>query len=94
MLLILRLQTKYIAVYIHWIFRSQIPAKYFTKFRLFHQEQHEISFFSPLWLHLQEVHNQSPISVDWKGGQFNFNYRWECSVNKTLPFFANFIRWL
>ena len=30
------------------IFLSQIPAKNFTKFRLFHQKQHEISFFSPL----------------------------------------------
>ena len=29
-------------------FLSQIPAKNFTKFRLFHQKQHEISFFSPL----------------------------------------------
>ena len=28
-------------------FLSQIPAKNFTKFRLFHQKQHEISFFSP-----------------------------------------------
>ena len=30
------------------IFLSQIPAKNFTKFRLFHQKQQEISFFSPL----------------------------------------------
>ena len=30
------------------IFLSQIPAEYFTKFRLFHQKQHEIAFFSPL----------------------------------------------
>ena len=29
-------------------FLSQIPAKYFTKFRHFHQKQHEISSFSPL----------------------------------------------
>ena len=29
-------------------FLSQIPAKYFTKFRFFHQKQHEISFFSAL----------------------------------------------
>ena len=43
------------------IFSSQIPAKYFTKFRLFHQKQHEISFFSPLWLNLQEVHIQTPL---------------------------------
>ena len=28
-------------------FLSPIPAKNFTKFRLFHQKQHEISFFSP-----------------------------------------------
>ena len=26
---------------------SPIPAKNFTKFRLFHQKQHEISFFIP-----------------------------------------------
>ena len=30
------------------IFLSQILAKNFTKFRLFHQKQHEISFFSSL----------------------------------------------
>ena len=29
-------------------FLSQIPAKNFTKFSVFHQKQHEISFFSPL----------------------------------------------
>ena len=29
-------------------FLSQIPANYFTKFRHFHQKQHEISSFSPL----------------------------------------------
>ena len=60
MLLILRLKTKYIVGHFKWIFLSQIPAKNFTKFRLFHQKQHEISFFSPLWLNLQEVHTQTP----------------------------------
>ena len=29
-------------------FSSQIPANYFTKFRVFHHKQHEISFYSPL----------------------------------------------
>ena len=65
MLLILRLKTQYIqyiAAYFHWIFFSQISTKYFTKFKLFHQKQHEISFFSPLWLNLQEVHNQTPLT--------------------------------
>ena len=62
MLLILRLKTKYIVGYFHWIFLSQIPAKYFTKFRLFHQKQLEIIFFSPLWLNLQEVHNQTKLT--------------------------------
>ena len=61
LLLILRLKTKYIVGYFHWIFLSQIPAKNFTKFRLFHQKQHEISFFSPLWLNLQVVHTQTPL---------------------------------
>ena len=62
MLLILRLKTKYIVGYFHWIFLSQIAAKNFTKYRLFHQKQHEICFFSPLWLNLQEVHTQKQIT--------------------------------
>ena len=53
-----RLKTKFIVSYIHWIFLWQIQAKYFTKFRFFHQKQHEISFFSPLWLNLKEVHTR------------------------------------
>ena len=48
MLLILRLKTKYIVGFFIEFFLSQIPAKYFTKFRLFHQKQHAIGFFSPL----------------------------------------------
>ena len=40
-------------------FLSQILAKNFTKFRLFHQKQHEINFFSPLWLKLQA---QTPLT--------------------------------
>ena len=62
MLSILRLKTKYIVGYFYWIFLWRIPAKNFTKFRLFHQKLHEISFFSPLWLNLQEVHNQTPLT--------------------------------
>ena len=61
-LLIVRLETEYIVGYFHWFFLSQIPAKNFTKFRLFHQKQHEISSFSPLWLNLQEVHTQTPLT--------------------------------
>ena len=59
MLLIWRLKTKLIVGYFHL---SKIPGKYFTKFRLFHQKQHEMSFFSPLWLILQEVHTQKPLT--------------------------------
>ena len=62
MLLISRLKTKYIVGYFRWFFLSQISAKNFTKFRLFQQKQHEISFFSPLWLNLQEVHTQTPLT--------------------------------
>ena len=62
MLLILHSKTKNIVGYFHWIFLSQIPAKYFRKFGLFHQKQREISFFSPLWLNLQEVHIQTPLT--------------------------------
>ena len=62
MFLILRLKTKYIVGNFHWIFLSQIPAKYFTKFWLFHQKQHEINYFSPLWLNLQEKHTQTPLT--------------------------------
>ena len=35
MLLILRLKTEYIVGYFDWIFLSQVPAKYFTKFKIF-----------------------------------------------------------
>ena len=62
MMLILRLKTKYIVGYFYWIFLSQIPAKYFTKFRLFHKKQHEKSVFSPLWLNLKEAHTQTPLT--------------------------------
>ena len=62
LVLILRLKKNYIVGYFHWIFLSQIPAKNFTKFRLFHQKQHEISFFSPFWLSLQEVHIHTPLT--------------------------------
>ena len=62
MLLILRLKTKYIVGYFHRIFLSQIPSENFTKFRLFHQKQHEISFFNPLCLNMQDVHTQTPLT--------------------------------
>ena len=39
---------KYCRLFSLNFFLSQFAAKYFTKFRLFHQKQHEISFFSPL----------------------------------------------
>ena len=61
MLLSLFLKKKYTVSYFYWIFLSQNPAKYFTKLRLFHQKQHEISSFSPLWLNLEEVHTQTPL---------------------------------
>ena len=34
-----------------------------SKFRLFHQKQHEISFFSPLWLNMQEAHTPTPLTL-------------------------------
>ena len=71
MLKILFLKTKIYSPLFLMIFLSQIPAKYFTKFRLFQQKQHEISFFSPLRLNLQEVHTKNTtntIFLDWKWG--------------------------
>ena len=62
MFLILFLKSKYIVGYFYCVFLLKIPAKYFIKFRLYHQKQHELSFFSPLWLILQEVHIQTPLT--------------------------------
>ena len=95
-LLILFLKTKNIVVYFYLIFFVKNLSKYF-KNQIFHQKHHEISFFSPLWLNLQETHRNTTntiIIVDSKLGYFHFNFRCERSVIKTLPFFAKFTRWL
>ena len=34
----------------------------FSKLRLFHQKQLEISFYSPVWLNLQEVQTQTTLT--------------------------------
>ena len=77
-------------------FLSQISAKYFNKFRLFHQKQHEISFFSQIWLNLQEVHTQTPLTQSLQTKK-RANSTWT-SVESALQlkiwrFFLNF-RWL
>ena len=50
---------KYIVNCFQLNFLSKTLAKYF-KIQPFYQKQHEISFFSPLSLHLPEVHSHTP----------------------------------
>ena len=58
-MLILRLKTKYIVGYFHWFFCHKFRLN-ISQNSLFHQKQHEISFFSRLGLNSKEVHTQTP----------------------------------
>ena len=79
-LFILFLETKKILltflIYFFWLkFWLRI-----SKFSLFHQKLSEISFFSPFWLNLLEVHTPkttNTIFVNYKLSCFYFQVHWE-----------------
>ena len=52
--------TKYCQLFLYRFF-VQSSWLNFSKFILFHQKQHEISFFSPLRLNLPKLHPQIPL---------------------------------
>ena len=62
-------------------------ANYSKKFSLLHQKQHGLSFFGSLFVKFAgstTTKTTNTIFLDPKEGYFDFNFRRECSVIKTL----------
>ena len=84
-----KLMTKSKVDYFDLFVWQMFRLKYF-KIKSSHQKHHKISFFSPIWLNLQELETQKQLTQPMVN-----SFSIECALYlKFCCLFANFTRWL